>query len=111
MPPERQARPRIAPHVLCLPTRAPVAVDDEAGAVEFFKVDVAAGDTAGGEVRGGKADGFGLVHVRGLGGGEPGVELGGGGGGEVGAGEGGFGVLVGLLGAFGAGRCDCRWVR
>ncbi len=85
MPPERQTRSRIARHVCCLAARAPVAVDDEAGGVEFFKVDVAAGDGAGGEVRGGEADGFGLVDVGGLGRGEPGVELGEGGGGELGA--------------------------
>lgn len=56
---------------------------------------------------GGEADRFGLVDVGGLGGGEPGVELGEGGGGELGAVEGAFGVLVCLLGGFVAGGCDC----
>ncbi len=53
---------------------------------------------------GGEADGFGLVDVGGLGGGEPGVELGEGGGGELGAFQGAFCVLVCLLGGFVAGR-------
>jgi len=42
VPPKRQARARIAPHVFGLAARAPIAVDDEAGSVEFFQVDVAA---------------------------------------------------------------------
>ena len=106
MPPKRQACPRIARHVCRLSARTPIAVDDEAGGVEFFEVDVAAGDRARGEVAGGEADGFGLMDVRGLGGGEPGVELGEGGSGEGGEGEGAFDVLVGLLGRVGASGCD-----
>ncbi len=104
VPPERQARFRIALHICRFAARAPVAVDDEAGGVEFFQVHVATGDGAGGEVGGGEADGFGLVDVGGLGGGEPGVELGEGGGGELGAFQGAFCVLVCLLGGFVAGR-------
>lgn len=106
MPPERQTRPGITRHVTCFTTRAPVAVDDEAGGVELFQVDVAAGNGAGGEVGGGEADGFRLVDGGGLGGGEPGVELGEGGGGELREGEGPFGVLVGLLSGFVGGGGD-----
>ncbi len=57
-------------------------------------------------MRGGEADGFGLVDVRGLGSGEPGVELGEGGGGEVGELEGALFVLVCLLGVLVAGGGD-----
>ena len=52
MPPERQASMRVASHVLRLAARAPVAVDDEAARVQLLEVDVAAGDTAGGEMSG-----------------------------------------------------------
>lgn len=85
MPPERQTRLRVTVHISSFTTRAPVAVDDEACGVEFLEVDVARGNAARGEVCGGEADGFGLVHARGLGESEPGVELGEGGGGELGA--------------------------
>lgn len=110
MPPECQTRPGITRHVARFATRAPIAVDDEAGGVELFQIDVTAGNGAGGEVGGGEADGFGLVDVRGLGGGEPGVELGEGGGGELGEGEGPFRVLVGLLGGFVGGGGDWGWI-
>ena len=61
-------------------------------------------------MRGGKADGFGLVDVGGLSGGEPGVELGEGVGGELGALEGTFGILVCLLGGFVASRSNYKRV-
>ena len=79
MPPERQTSLGIRRNIRCFPTRAPIAVDDKAARVEFFQVDEAGGDGAGGEGGSGEADGFGLVDVRGLGVGEPGVELGEGG--------------------------------
>lgn len=76
MPPKRQTGPWVRPHVLGLSAGAPVAVDDEAGGVEFFEVDEPAGDGARGQMGGREADGFGLVDVGLLGVGEPGVELG-----------------------------------
>ena len=57
-------------------------------------------------MRGGDADGFGLVHPTRLGVGEPGVELGEWGGEELVALEGAFCVLVCLLGLFVAGWGD-----
>ncbi len=106
MPPKRQTRARIAPHIARFPRRRPIAVDDETAGVEFFEVDVAGGDGARGEMAGGETDCFGLVDEGGGGVGEPGVELGEGGWGELDAGEGVFGVLVCLLRGGGTGGGD-----
>ena len=97
MPPKRQARARVTPHIARFARSGPVTVDDEAAGVEFLEVDVAGGDGARREMAGGEADCFGLVDGGGGGVGEPGVELGEGGGRQLGAGEGVFGVLVCLL--------------
>lgn len=79
---------RVRRHVRRLAAAAPVAVYDEAAGVEFFEVDVAAGDAAAGEAGRRQADRFRLVDGGQLGLREPGVELGEGGREEGGVREG-----------------------
>ena len=88
---------RVAAHVVRLAARVPVAVDDEAARIELFHEHHARRDVAVGQGCRGQRYGFGLVHVGGLRGGEPGVELGEWGGREVRE----FECVLGILDGFG----------
>lgn len=99
-PPEGQAGLRVAPHVVGLAARAPVAVDDEAARVQFLQIHEARRHGAGRKGGGREADRFGLLDGRrALRVCEPGVELSEGVRVELMAVQGALGVLVRLGGA------------